>query len=412
MPINICTRCRRANPEDAVYCHHDGIALQAGAAAGLGELPKEFVFASGRRCRTFDDLVQGCQYEWEEARALLRKGGFGEFLASIGRMDLVRAAQEAQTNPDADIALYHFINALPIGHAYGPRLELAPRRLILGTLSRGEIRTVGVTVSNSGKGILQGRIKATGGGRWLTLVDAPNGAALDLKTAREQPVRVRVDTTSLVAPADYSARLTVITNGGIVELPVQLQVAPHPFPYPPFQGAGNPRGMAERIRQHPKLAVPLLEGGELAHWFAANGWDFPVKGPTARGLAAVQQFFEGMGLSKPPTVAPEATEYHFTVIPPEVVTGNIVLRTGSRKWVYAHADVDLPWLRLPSPSVSGPRKATLPFEIDSSLMDDGRTHEGQIQIIANAGQTFTIRVIVDVERPHEPLARRLMRPFL
>src|SRR6516162_8402618 len=189
MPANICPSCQRANPANAVYCHHDGMALRVPEGGqGVGSLPHEFVFTSGRRCRTYDELVQGCHYEWEDARVMLRKGVFAQYMASIGRMDLVRAAKEAQGNSDPDIALHAFVGALPVAQVQGPRLELTPRRLILGTLVAGESRSVALTVSNGGKGLLQGKLTVSGGD-WLRLAEGGNGECA-LKTAREQQVKL------------------------------------------------------------------------------------------------------------------------------------------------------------------------------------------------------------------------------
>jgi hypothetical protein len=410
MPLNTCPRCQRANPADAVYCHHDGMALRVPEGGkSVGSLPHEFVFSSGRRCRTYDELVQGCHYEWEDARVMLRKGVFGQFMASIGRMDLVRAAKDAQSNSDPDIALHAFVSALPVGQVQGPRLDLSPRRLVLGTLLAGENRTVALTVSNGGKGLLQGKLTVSGG-EWLRLAEGGTNGEYAVKTAREQQVKLRVETRGL-APKTYGAKLTVITNGGIAEVPVRLDVGALPFPRAPFQGAGSARALAERMRQQPKQAVPLLENGEIAKWFAANGWTYPVQGPTAKGVAAVQQFFEGLGLSKPPVVVPSESEFHFTCIPPERVSARVLLRTNVKKWVYATADSNRHWLRLAAATVSGAQQAALGFEVDASLMDEG-LHEGTIQITANAGQQFAVRVVVEVNRPQEPFTRRLLRPFL
>jgi hypothetical protein len=407
MPLNTCPRCQRANPAEAVYCHHDGMALRV-PEGGVGSLPHAFVFSSGRRCRTYDELVQGCHYEWEDARVMLRKGVFAQYMASIGRMDLVRAAKEAQGNSDPDIALHAFVSALPVAQVRGPQLELTPRRLILGTLVAGESRSVALTVSNGGKGLLQGKLTVSGGD-WLRLAEGGNGECA-LKTAREQQVKLRVETRGLV-PKTYGGKLTVITNGGIAEVPVRIDVAALPFPRAPFQGAGSARALAERMREHPKQAVPLLENGEIARWFAANGWTYPVQGPTAKGVAAVQQFFEGMGLSKPPAVVPVETELRFSCVPPEVATGQVLLRTAAKKWVYATADSNRHWLRVLTPAASGPQQAAVGFEIDSSLMDEG-LHEGAIEVTANAGQRLTFQIFVDVHRPQEPFTRRLLRPFL
>ena len=100
MPATFCPRCQRANPAEAVYCHFDGMALRTGGPrTGHGTLTNQFVFSSGRKCRTYDELVQGCQYEWEEARSMLRAGVFSQYLASIGRMDLVQARARPRHTP-------------------------------------------------------------------------------------------------------------------------------------------------------------------------------------------------------------------------------------------------------------------------------------------------------------------------
>src|SRR5258708_7438763 len=131
MPALVCPRCRRANPGDADFCWFDGAVLRQGAGVTAAQLPQEFVFPSGRRCRSYDALVQGCEYEWEDARALLRRGEIGRSLGRIGRLALVRASQEAQAQPDPDVALYNFIGELPAGQTQGPRLDIHPRRLII-----------------------------------------------------------------------------------------------------------------------------------------------------------------------------------------------------------------------------------------------------------------------------------------
>src|SRR5437867_8810062 len=175
MSAVVCPRCHRANPNDAAYCHFDGSALHFTSGPSRpanASFPHEFVFPSSRRCRNFDELVQGCQYEWEDARDILRQGRFSQFLASIGRMDLVRTAQDAQAQADPDIGLHNFVAGLPAVQVQGPRLDLNPRRLTFGPLKPGEMRQVKETVSNGGKGHLQGNISVADGGQWLRLEQA------------------------------------------------------------------------------------------------------------------------------------------------------------------------------------------------------------------------------------------------
>ena len=79
--------------------------------------------------------------------------------------------------------------------------------------------------------------------------------------------------------------------------------------------------------------------------------------------------------------------------------GQLTLRTPAKKWVYAQASSDQPWLRVTTPNVSGPQQTTISFEADSSLMGDGPVQQGLLQISANAGQRFQVRVRVEVHRP-------------
>jgi hypothetical protein len=411
--VQLCPRCQRANPREAVYCYFDGVVLRQGVAgAPPGQLPHEFVFPSGRRCKTFDELVQGCHYEWEDARQLLRNGDFSRYFAQVGRHDLARTAQENQKQPDPDIGLHTFLGQLPASQVQGPRLDLNPRRVMLGGIRPGEQRRFPLTVLNQGKGLLQGKITVTEGAQWLKITEDGNPSEYVLKTAKTQQIQLHVDARGLTAPQTYSGKLTVITNGGISEVAVRMDVATLPFAQAPFQGAASPRQLAERLRANPKQAVPLLENGDIAQWFKINGWAYPVSGPRVHGIAAVQQLFECMGLSKPPPLQLSETEFQLLCTPPEVAQARVTLRTPSKKWVYAQADSDKPWLRVTTPSVSGPQQTQIAFEVDSSLLDAGGLHLGTVNITANAGQKLAVRVLVNCHQPHEPFTRRLLRPFL
>ena len=84
---------------------------------------------------------------------------------------------------------------------------------------------------------------------------------------------------------------------------------------------------------------------------------------------------------------------------PEVARGQVTLRTPAKKWVYAQASGDKPWLRVTTPNVSGPQQSTISFEVDSAQIGDGPAHDALLQISANAGQRFQVRVHVEVRRP-------------
>lgn len=73
MPLN-CPLCNRVNPDEALFCCHDGAALGGGSrpvgpvAVGAQPFGSAFVFPTGRFCRTFDELVLACEAHWDEAR--------------------------------------------------------------------------------------------------------------------------------------------------------------------------------------------------------------------------------------------------------------------------------------------------------------------------------------------------------
>src|SRR5262245_55515503 len=101
-----CRTCSRLNPGDALYCYHDGTALDGhGRHDGpmqAGALPfrSPFVFPSGTSCRNFDDLVLACQQNWSSACEMLEQGYLERFLGGMGRADLALAAREAARSPD------------------------------------------------------------------------------------------------------------------------------------------------------------------------------------------------------------------------------------------------------------------------------------------------------------------------
>jgi hypothetical protein len=433
MAPTACPRCRRANPSDARFCHYDGAELDVRGGkmpSPAGErLAADFVFGSGRRCHTFDEIVDACLDAWGEARQLLYDGVFRNYLSDLGRPDLANAAEEAEVFADGDIGLNHFLKKLPAKASRAPKLDLQPRRLDLGTLRVGEMRSDQLTVYNQGRGLLVGTLTVAEGGDWLSvaLVRSPgDGPAprsqgtvradgtleIALRVAREQQIMLLVDTTRLTAAQRYHAKLTLITNGGVVEVPVRLAVAATPFPDAPLRGAEDPRDLAERMQQNPKAAAPLLHGGAVARWFAGHGWHYPVQGPTADGVAAVQQFFEALGLARAPTVrlAEPRAEYRCTF--PEIVRGNGVLQTRVRKWIYAWITSNVDWVKVVTPYVSGPQQVAFEYEIDSSLLEPERVHEAALRIEANAGQKLTLRLRVHVQGPELPFTRRLLRPFL
>jgi hypothetical protein len=411
MPPLFCPRCQRPNPDNALYCHFDGNVLRAGQVAASQTLNQEFVFPSGRRCHTFDDLAQACRDDWAGARELLRQGAFVRYFTSVGRQDLARVAQESMNQANPDIGLSNLVDSMPLSRSQGPRLDLNPRRVMLGAILAGETRQVPLMVSNQGQGMLQGTLSVSEGGEWLRIGGSQNGQC-SVQTSREQQVMLQVDTRGLAAGQAYGAKLTVVTNGGVSEVPARLDLMPHAFARPPFQGVRSPRELAERMRSQPKAAVPLLESGEVGRWFETNGWNYPVRGTPVKGVAGVQQFFENMGLSKPPVVQLGQAEVAHSCQFPETVRGQVSLQTPSKKWVYAAVESDAAWLRVLTPGVSGPQQAQIAYEIDTRLVPAGSNPVGSLTVVANGGQKLSLRVRIQVGGTRPSLARRFLQPVI
>jgi hypothetical protein len=393
--MQVCPRCHRANPSEAAFCYFDGVDLRAIPAANghvrADGLPRSFAFPSGRRCASLTELAVGCLEEWDAARELLAGGNLAQYLVEIGRSDLARSAQ-ATAPGQADAALDNLLQALPGTAELRPRLDLTPRRLQMGTLSVGEEKRVRLQVQNTGKGLLHGKLSVAQGGEWLRLEGVKDGDQLTIRTTTVQVVTLVVVTRGLSSPHKYSGKLTLVTNGGVAELPVRLDLGLYPFPKAPFLDVTTPRELADRIRTLPKQAVPLLESGVIANWFAQNGWQFPIQGRQAQGVAAVQQFFEGMGLSKAPVLQLDDPVINLHCQVNQKVPAQFTLRTDSKKWVFAHASCSSSWLRLLSEDVSGPQQTVVLFEVDSADMPAGKTYEADVKLVGNSGQTFTGRV--------------------
>ncbi|HVS38581.1 MAG TPA: hypothetical protein VMS17_23700, partial [Gemmataceae bacterium] len=92
-------------------------------------------------------------------------------------------------------------------------------------------------------------------------------------------------------------------------------------------------------------------------------------------------------------------EFHFLCEAPQKASAEVTIRTEARKWVYAQAAGDQPWLRVTTPNVSGPQQTAISFEVDSALIPAGREQKGVLWITANAGQRFQVRIHVEAHRP-------------
>jgi hypothetical protein len=395
---HLCRVCNRLSPDAARYCHYDGAAFisaeQGPIAVGARLFPTPFVFPSGKSCRTFDELVLGCDTDWEMARDLLAQGTLEKFLGGIGRGDLAVAAQVAAREADRDRGLDQLLAQLP-GDRTRPILVVEPREVNLGRLSRGEGRTFTLYLSNGGMGLLSGAVQSQA--PWLTLYESAGSSSKVFQCRHEYPLTVHVHGKALRAhPQPQEGRLVIDSVGGGFTVLVRVEAPPLPYPDGVLAGAITPRQIAEKAKRHPHEAARCFESGAVARWYESNGWTYPVQGPSASGMAAVQQFFEALGLTKPPRLILNQNVVKLTGAPAGNVESFLFLESPESRPVYAHAKSETPWLQIGKLRHQG-NTVRIHLRVPSVPPLPGQTLQGRAVITANGNQRFPVQVTLAID---------------
>jgi hypothetical protein len=400
--VQTCSKCSRANPPDAVYCYYDGLVLGGHArnggpvAVGAQAFASPFVFPSGKACRSFNELALACQEDWSAARDLLQQGYLETFLGGLGRIDLVVAAKEAVKYPDRDRGLDQFLSKLPADVLDPPKLAAETQEVNLGVLKVGDAgRSFKLHLENKGMRLLYGTVSCADA-PWLTLGDGPGTTDKHFQFGHELALPVRVVGDRLrAANKPLEAQLTIESNGGSATLTIRAQVPVKPFPDGVLAGATTPRKIAEKAKAHPKEAGVHFERGEVAAWYKENGWTYPVQGPAATGMAAVQQFFEALGLTPAPKVQINVKSISLTGAAGQPLRYLIEVRTEERKPIYAHGTSNQPWLEVGRPKING-RLATVPLSVPSVPNKPGQRLTASVTVQSNGNQRFIVPVTLDV----------------
>jgi hypothetical protein len=401
--VQTCRTCSRVNPADAVYCYHDGMALDGHARAGgngpvrtgAQPFPQQFVFPTGLVCRTFNELAVACHENWPAAVNLLRQGYLENFLGGLGRADLARAAQEAARYPDPNRGLDQLLGKLPADVVEPPQLDVAPREVNLGLLRVGEDRKIDLHFSNLGMRLLYGSISCEDAD-WLAVGEGHGAPRKLFECDAELMVPLQVRGKALRAgKKPLEGRVVIDSNGGQATVTVRAEVPVQPFPDGVLGGARSPRQVAEKAKEHPKEAAALFEQGAVARWYEANGWKYPVQGPSASGVAAVQQFFEALGLTPPPKVEVSERAVALQGAVGDRLQHSLQVKTQEKRPVYAHGRSDEPWLEVGRPRLNG-RTATIPLVVPAVPDREGETLRARLTVTANGNQRFVIPVTLGV----------------
>jgi hypothetical protein len=397
-----CSKCSRANPADAVYCYYDGFVLAGHSrnggpvAVGAQSFASPFVFPTGRTCRNFNELALACVEEWDSARELLKQGYLETFLGGLGRIDLVMAAKEAAKFPDHDRGLDQFLNKLPSETLSEPRLEVETRDLNLGIVPAGTERQFQIHLENQGMRLLYGTVSCSEKTAWLTLGEGPGVTSKSIQFGHDLRLTVKVVPDRLRAgnkPLEGS--LVVETNGGVATIKVRAEVPIKPFPAGVLGGAKSPRQVAEKAKLKPKEAADLFETGAVAEWYKDNGWTYPVQGPASSGVAAVQQFFEALGLTAAPRVQISERQIALKGKAGSSLRHVIKVETPDKKPVFAHGTSNQPWLEVGRAKLAG-RSATINLSVPAVPNRPGETLTAQLVVQSNGNQRFVVPVTLRV----------------
>jgi hypothetical protein len=189
--------------------------------------------------------------------------------------------------------------------------------------------------------------------------------------------------------------LLVESNGGPATVRVRAEVPLTPFPEGVLAGATTPRQVAQKAKKAPKEAGILFENGAVAAWYRQNGWTYPVQGPAASGLAAVQQFFEALGLTKPPKVAIGEWLVSFSGEVGDRLEHALLVRTEEKRPVYACGSSDQGWLQVGPPRLMG-ATAAIPLVVPEVPNNPGEILRAQVLVMANGNQRFAVDVMLAV----------------
>jgi hypothetical protein len=391
-----CRTCSRVNPSDARYCYHDGVALSAANGAGgpiaVGAqlFMSPFVFPSGRQCRNFDELAVACDTDWNAARDLLKQGYLERFLGGLGRVDLAIAARQAAANTDADRGLDQFLGKLPASTRDAAKLVAGPLDVNLGRINREGERTFTLNIENQGMGLLYGTVAAADT-PWLTIGDTNSPSKL-FQCRHEQTLTIHVVTRLMRAGnKPLEGKLLIESNGGTQTVTVRAEVPVKPYPDGIFTGCKTPREVAVKAKAAPKDAAPVFEKGLVKKWYESNGWIYPVQGPPAHGMGAVQQFFEALGLVTPPKVEISERRVQLSGAPGASLEYELQVRTAERRPVFAHAVTNSSWLTIGRVQMSG-ATARIPLKVALVPSMPGERLESAVQVTSNGGQRFTVEV--------------------
>ncbi|NBT63476.1 MAG: hypothetical protein EBT02_17100, partial [Planctomycetia bacterium] len=315
----------------------------------------------------------------------------------IGRPDLSVRSEKYRVFPDADLGLDDLINCLPVSINLKPELQTEIERINLGILKPGDDRDLYIQLKNTGLGMIKGSAVINCPDFWITLGDGSGTNQKSLHFINEFKLHIRIQGKRLRASdKPLNAKIMIETNGGSREVLITAEVPVLPFSKGCLAGAISPRKLASLAKVNPKDAGKLFEDNSVQDWYKSNGWTYPVPGPAASGVAAVQQFFEALGLVEAPQVFLEPRSHECSGYPGAKINLTFTVFSSEKRHVYAHATntPDAPWI-ICKPTDSEKNRAVISVEV---IIPDSPPSqvEGRINIFSNGGKVFRPRIYLSI----------------
>lgn len=164
--------------------------------------------------RVLVQLVESKPEYRQEALKLMQQGWLRAWLVGSGQMapgdidQILCALDQSQ-----ETKLETLLQVLSPGLG-APVMTLQPDRLNLSVIKQGDIRERTLTIRNSGRGHLYGRVLLEHFGQGISL----DGFAIE---GKETQIRIRLDSRGLL-PGQYHNKLRLLSNAGEKEVPISF----------------------------------------------------------------------------------------------------------------------------------------------------------------------------------------------
>jgi hypothetical protein len=160
-------------------------------------------------------------------------------------------------------------------------------------------------------------------------------------------------------------------------------------------GVTSPREIAVKAKAHPQEAAVLFEQGAVKAWYESNGWTYPIRGTQAKGKGALQQFFEALGLTKPPRLEINMERIVCQGRVGHRLTKKVLVRTAESRFVHAEAHSNQDWIKVLPAQPQG-NSITLPLRTEVPPRP-GETLDGIVTFLGNGQQRFVVPVTLTID---------------